>query len=159
MFVVFLAVFAVLALRPLPKVKAEHHGCSQATLNGNYGLVGSGFYTVEAGPPAVIVPATLSMLVTFDGKGDVSGSNLYTVVAGSPVAVNATFSGGDYTILSDCSVTVTIPSLFGATVTAYGTIVDTGGDELGGQLLSSLTNVTATFDAKRVAAGKWGYFD
>ena len=43
MLVVFVAVFSVLVLRPVPKVKATI-GCSNATLFGNYGLVASGFY-------------------------------------------------------------------------------------------------------------------
>ena len=148
--VVFVAVFSVLVLRPVRKVKADHHGCSTATLKGNYGLVGSGWYWDGSEG----LPASLSMTVTFNGTGGVSGADLYTVVAGHPSQTDQTVSGGTATVASDCSFIVTIPSLFGATVTAYGTAVDTGGDELTGQLLSSLTNVTATFDAKRIAEGK-----
>jgi hypothetical protein len=38
-----------------------------------------------------------------------------------------------------------------------GIALDTGGDEISGNLLSANPNITGTFDAKRVAAGLW-YF-
>ena len=148
--VVFVGVFSVLVLRPVAKVKATN-GCTKATLKGTYGLVGSGFSGSD--------PASLSMVVTFNGMGGASGSNLYTVVGGYQIADNATFSNGTYTIASNCSFVVTMPDLLGATdVYAYGTAVDTGGDEVTGQLLSTLNNLTGTFDAKRVAVGLWSIF-
>ena len=154
MLVVFVAVSAVLVLRPVAKVKADHHGCSNATLKGNYGLVAPGFYYNGT----AIVPANFSMLATFDGKGDLSGSSVNIVVAGTADPVFS-FTGGTYTVNSDCTCTLDTGylSTFGATVTGYGIAVDTGGDEVAGNMISSLGNVTATFDAKRVAEGQWGF--
>ena len=154
--VVFVALFAVLVLRPVAKVKAGQ-GCSNATLRGSYGLVAAGFWHV-AGP----VPSDLSMLIKFDGRGGLSGSSMNIVVDGSPGPGNPyNFAGGTYTVYSDCTCTFTTPHLaaFNATITGYGIAVDTGGDEFTGNLLSNNSNLTGTFDAKRVAAGHWGFVD
>jgi hypothetical protein len=51
------------------------------------------------------------------------------------------------------------PNPWDAVITVYGVAVDTGGDEIVGNLVSSNPNTTGTFDAKRVAAGKWNFFD
>ncbi len=148
----FVSVLGVLALRPVPKVKATT-GCSNRTLSGSYGLVASGFWHV-----AGAVPANFSMLVNFDGKGGLTGSKLNIVGDGSAEPGNPySFTGGKYTVNSDCTCTFTTPHLaaFDATITSYGVIADTGGDELAGNVLSSNANITGTFDAKRVAVGQW----
>jgi hypothetical protein len=150
-FVVFVAVLGVLVLRPVPKVKATT-GCSNKTLSGSYGLVASGSWHV-AGP----VPANYSVLVKFDGKGGFTGSKLNIVADGSPEAGNPySFTGGKYTVNSDCTLTFTTPHLaaFDATITSYGIAIDTGGDELAGNVVSSNSNITGTFDAKKVAVGQ-----
>ena len=78
--VVFVALFAVLVLRPVPKAKAAT-GCSDATLRGNYGLVASGWYGhVDA--PLEFLPGNFSMLVSFNGRGGFSGSHLNMVING-----------------------------------------------------------------------------
>jgi len=161
MLVVFVAVFAVLTLRPLPKVKAGNHGCSLSTLNGNYGLVGSGFYNAGSTLSPNWLPATLTMIVTFNGTAAVGGDELYTMVSGHISHNDITVSGGVLTMNSDCSFNVTFPSgLFDASeVILYGSAVDTGGDQVTGQLSASSLNVTGTFDAKRVATGKWNFFE
>jgi len=153
MLVVFVAVFAVLVLRLVPKVKATV-GCSNRMLLGNYGLVAPGFYGV--------VPANFSMLVKFDGKGGFNGSSLNVVNNGVPDGGNpGSFTGGTYTVLSDCTCTFAtppLPAFGGAIITAYGIAVDTGCDEVAGNLSSNADNITGTFDAKRVAVGGWGFF-
>jgi len=154
-FVVFVAVLGVLVLRPVPKVKATT-GCSDKTLSGSYGLVASGFWHI-----AGAVPANFSVLVEFDGKGGFTGSSLNIVVDGSPESGNPySFTGGKYTVNSDCTCSFTTPVLaaFDATITSHGIIADTGGDELAGNLESSNSNITGTFTAKRLAAGQWGFF-
>jgi|SRR5208337_506622 len=154
--VVFVAVFTVLVLRPLPKVKA-HQGCTLATLKGSYGVVGSG-HALDTGP-GYWIPASLSAVFTFDGEGNVSGVNIYTIVAGNIIQSNQSFSNGTYFINTNCSVKICIPSLFGAPqVDIYGTVVDTGGDEFTGQLYSSLYNVTGTGEGERIAEGKRNNF-
>jgi len=138
--VVFVAVFAALVLRPVPKVKA-HRGCSNRTLMGNYGFNGFGFNSGE--------PATLEGLLNFDGNGNLSGSSFYAVVNGTPDPGNPnSFTGATYTVNSDCTMTANGISMFSATVTAYGVVV--GGSEITGDLLSSNSNTTATFHAERV---------
>jgi hypothetical protein len=64
---------------------------------------------------------------------------------------------------SNCSFIITVPSLFGFPPTGYvfGTVVDTGGDQLTGQFTNTLTTggtVIGTGDAKRIAAGQWNYW-
>ena len=161
MLVVFVAVFSVLVLRPVAKVKAGQ-GCSNATLTGNYGLVAPGWYgRVDA--PAEFLPGNFSMLVNFNGRGGFTGSNLNIVVNGTPEGGNPySITGGTYTVNSNCTCTFTIPNSptpnpWDAVITAYGVAVDTGGDEVAGNLYSSNPNITGTFDAKRVATGLW-YF-
>ena len=150
--IVSAAVFSVLVLRPVPKVKAGHHGCSEATLKGDYGLVGSGWYGTEATP---FVPADVSGLVTFDGKADLGGT-LYNLVLGGVPAPSApyTIPTTAYTVSSSCEFTVTFtdPSIFEGTAWFYGTVVDGGGDEVIGNVTGSGHNVTATFKLKKVAA-------
>jgi hypothetical protein len=152
---VFVAVFGVLVLRPVPKVRAGHHGCSDATLQGNYGLVGSGWY---GGVPPLL-PANASAIVNFDGKGGFSGYNIYVVLDGTELTTPTTptpapfgFSGEHYTVNPDCSfsVTFTEPDIFKGEAIINGTVVDTEGDEIIGNVLSKGT--TATFKAKKVPA-------
>jgi hypothetical protein len=168
MLVVFVAVFAVLALRPVHKVRA-HNGCSVASLKGNYGIVGTGFF---GGPgDAVGLPANFSAVLTFDGEGDFSGNDWVTIedniVQGYPV-IDWSFTGGTYTVNPDCSATFTIPAIrdFGDRLGyGWGSLVDTGGDEIVGNLTAATTLspsgagiVTATFDAKRIGQGHWSYW-
>jgi len=155
--IVFVAVFGVLVLRPVPKVRANHHGCSDATLFGNYGFVGSGWYggavVIVSGAPIVVgpPPASASALVNFDGKGGFSGSNFHVVLNGSEVTASPfTFSDETYTVNPDCtfSITFTGPPLSKGEAVLTGTVVDKEGGQIIGSLLSS--GATATFEAKKV---------
>jgi hypothetical protein len=142
--VVFVAVFAALVLRPVPKVKA-HRGCSNRTLMGTYGFNGSGFNSGD--------PATLEGLLHFDGNGNLSGSSFYAIVNGVPDPGNPnSFTGATYTVNSDCTMTANGISIFSATVTGYAVVVGADGSEITGDLQSSNSNTTATFDAKKVQA-------
>ena len=156
--VVFAVVFGVLVLRPVPQVKAGHHGCSNATLQGEYGLVGSGWY-LPASPPEG--PANVSALVTFDGKGSVSGTNVHVVLDGTELTTSPyTFSDEPYTVNPDCSfsITFTDPSLFKGEAVINGTVVDKESNQIIGNVLSKST--TATFEAKKVPneEGEGGVF-
>jgi hypothetical protein len=159
--VVIVAVFSVLVLRPVPKAKAAT-GCSNATLYGNYGLVASGWFG-KFDAPVEFLPGNFSMLVNFNGRGGFTGSYLNIVVNGTPEGGNPySFTGGTYTVLPNCTCTLTIPNTptnaWDAVITVYGIAVDTGGDEVAGNLFSSNPNITGTFDAKRVAIGLWSVF-
>jgi len=158
MLVVFVAVFAVLALRPVAKVNADHHGCSNATLRGNYGLVATGFSGGSSAP--IYKPWNLSMLANFDGRGGLSGTSMNVFhPAHNPYNPNS-FTAGTYTVNADCTCTWHIGEYLmgGEHFTAYGIVVDTGGDEVAGNLLSDDEWVTGTFDAQRVAVGRRGFF-
>jgi hypothetical protein len=143
--IVFVAVFGVLVLRPVPKVKAGHHGCSNATLNGSYGLVGSGIYDD--------LPANASAQVNFNGQGQVSGVVDLMTVNGE-YKTDYSFSGITYTVNSTtCAFQVifTDPSLFSGSATLAGTVVDSGTHVIG-NVVGSGYNLTATFDIKKVAS-------
>ena len=157
MLVVFVAVCAVLVLRPVAKVRATI-GCSNATLKGNYGLVATGF---SGGHSATLYkPWNLSMLANFDGKGGLSGTSMnHFNPAYDPYNPNH-FTGGTYTVNADCTCTLHTGyyDMGGEHFTAHGIVVDTGGDEVVGNLLSDDEWVTGTFDAQRVAVGRRGFF-
>ena len=158
MLVVFVALVAVLVLRPAAKVRA-HGGCSVASLRGNYGVVGSGSI---AGGPAAWMPLNFSVLAHFDGNGGFSGSTLNFLEGGNTSSdVAPSFTGGTYTVNSDCTCTLTTSPIAGDTLIFYGIVVDTGGDEVVGNVYDSteIGEIAATFDAKRVAAGKWAFID
>jgi hypothetical protein len=93
--VVFVAVFAVLVLRPVPKVKA-HRGCSTAVLQGNYVLTASGF----VGTTAPFTPLSVVGTMEFDGRGGVS----YSLLAEEATwgVGYATDGSGTYTVDSNC---------------------------------------------------------
>ena len=145
--VVFVALFAVLVLRPVPKVKAHHHGCSEATLNGNYGWMGSGWWYTGG----MLQPVSLVGQATFNGRGGVSGQ-FDVVLAG--VSVNpgyATFSGASYSVSEGCVFTASGITFESAALTSNGTVVDaTGGSEVIADLESSGTNFTMTVEVKKI---------
>jgi hypothetical protein len=146
--VIFVAVFAVLVLRPLPKVKA-HHGCSDAMLKGSYGFAAFGGYGTS--PSTTFPPASAVGIVTFDGKGNLSGQDISTVVGGTVLQVNGTFSAAQYSVASTCAFTATNVDLFGAVVTFNGVVVDAvDASEVVAHVASNLANVTGTIDLKEI---------
>lgn len=153
--VVFVAVFAMFALRPVPKVKASFGGCSDRTLRGWYGLTAQGYFGNPADESPYFFPGNFSMLVYFNGWGGTNsfqGSNIkvfYLTPTGTvnPTVANFT-TGGTYTVDSNCTVTFTTPyfASINATITGYGTVLLYG--ETFGNLSSDNNNVTGTFDLK-----------
>jgi hypothetical protein len=138
MLVVFVAVFAVLVLRPIRKVKADHHGCSNETLRGDY------LWRTFGGTNDIpSQPFSIVSLVRFDGKGNYSTSeffedfNGYVEGPGSPP--------GTYDISSDCAVTMRQ-----ATLLMHG-VVDTNGGEVLGDMETSggILQLTGTTDIRR----------
>jgi preprotein translocase subunit YajC len=105
MLVVFVAVFAVLVLRPVPKVKA-HRGCSTAVLNGNYVLTASGF----VGTTAPFNPLSVVGTVEFDGRGGVS----YMLLSKKAGVTSYQNDGsGTYSVDSSCKASVLTGALDG----------------------------------------------
>jgi len=145
--VVFLIVFAVLALRPVSKVKAQH-GCSNRTLFGVYGVTTSSAHQNGGNE-------TTSALLHFDGNGGLSFTenwdlNRYT--SSGP----ASATGGTYEVNSDCSMTFTSPPPAPFTY-GYGTIVANGTEAFGVLFAPSTATDSnpanaeqGTWDAKKV---------
>jgi hypothetical protein len=154
--VVFVAVFAVVVLRPVRKVKAGG-GCSNASLSGGYALVMKGQYEyIDYGQEW-----DMSMLATFDGNGNLSGSNLWATYYGAPLPTAPAaeqFTGGTYTVNYDCTVEIYIPKgiavFYGDQVYLVG-VVTTPQHALGIGGFGILHYPWAgTFDAKQVPEGK-----
>lgn len=104
MLVVFVAAYALLAVRPVQKVRAEPSPCSISTLNGTLGLWGPGDKRANGW--------ALSMLATFDGSGTFTGNHVYGVRNGTTVpGSDGSFSSGTYTVNADCSFTATTNDL------------------------------------------------
>ena len=142
MLVVIVAVFAVLVVHPVRTVKAQQHGCSNRTLFGNYGFVGSGFALASG----TTEPATLVGLLHFDGEGNLTGSNIYMDVNGVVSGPESLTTGGTYDISSDCTIALTLSP----TWSSHGVVVGAMGNEV----MADLENGTgaATLDIKRVSA-------
>jgi len=140
MLVVFVAVFAVLVLRPIPKVRAV--SCSNSSLNSNYGLVAPGNHDSTGW--------NLSMLANFNGSGTFTGSHVYAVRGGATVpGSDGSFSGGAYSVGSDCKFTANTEDLevFGYSELHLEGIVVRGGNEVIGTWYSR-DDHSGTFDAK-----------
>jgi hypothetical protein len=142
MLVVIVAVFAVLVVHPVRTVKAEQHGCSNRTLFGNYGFVGSGFALASG----TTKPASLVGLLHFDGDGNLTGSNIYMVVNAVVSGPNSLTTGGTYEIRSDC----TIALAFSPTWTSNGVVVGANGSEVMGDIENGTG--TGTIEIKKVSA-------
>jgi len=141
--IAFVAVFAVLVLRPVPKVKA-HHACSDETLKGPYGWSGFGWWFTGG----KLQPVSLTGQATFDGSGHVSGQ-FDLVLAGTPSGYTP-FSG-TYSVDSACAFSAGGINFDEATLTSNGTVVDaTGGSEVLTDLESTGTNFTMTVEVKKI---------
>ena len=140
--VVFLTVFAVLVVRPVPKVKA-HQSCSNRTLFGDYGTVGSGFALVSGSNK----PAALVGLLHFDGDGNLTGSNIYTTVNAVVTGPSSITTGGSYDIGPDCTISVSFSTSFAS----HGVVVGADGREVIGDLENSGGTATGTIDMRKVA--------
>jgi hypothetical protein len=125
--VVFVAVFAVLVVRPVRKVKATPTPCStlNGTLEGYYGWTEFGLE-----PESFRIPFWTQVgLAYFDGSGNFSESNIYYIENGVPDSGNpGSVTGGTYTVSSDCTMTITY-SWGGETYYDNGVVV-AGGSEV-----------------------------
>jgi hypothetical protein len=142
MLVVIVAVFAVLVVHPVRTVKAQQHACSNRTLFGNYGLVGSGF-ALASGKNE---PASLVGLLHFDGDGNLTGSNIYMVVNAVVSGPNSITTGATYEISSDCTIALT----FSPTWTSNGVVVGEKGSEVIGDIENGTG--TGTIEIKKAPA-------
>jgi len=101
---VFVAVSAMLAVRPVPKVRAASPSCTDSSLNATLGLWAPGNQGSDGWD--------LSMLATFNGSGTFTGSHVYAVRWGATVpGSGGSFSSGTYSLSSDCSFTANVNDL------------------------------------------------
>jgi len=153
--VVFVAVFAVLVLRPVRKVKATSI-CSAAMLNGYYtwGEFGTEFEVPFTLPPHPALSWTQAGFVNFDGIGTVAGSDMYYIengVASGPFTTTGTYTVGGTE--PACTVTITY-TWEKATYTDHGVIIldaPSVGSEVIAVEQSSKKYTTGNVDIKRVA--------
>ena len=125
--VVLLTVLAVLVVHPTRRVKASV-GCTASTLSGPYGWSEFGLEPEDARPLhwPPIPPSfwTESALVDFTPTsataGTFTGSDVSYIENGKPQTSG--FTGGNYTVESDCSVTMTY-TWDSVTYTDHGIIV------------------------------------
>ena len=101
---VFVAVSAVLAVRPVPKVRAEPPSCTDSSLKATLGLWAPGNQGSEGWD--------LSMLATFNPSGTFTGDHVYAVQGGAAVpGSGGSFSSGTYSVRADCSFTANVNDL------------------------------------------------
>lgn len=139
----FVSLFCVLVLRPVRTVKAQQ-GCSDATLRGNYGLRGFGYYSGS--------PATVTGLLTFNGSGGLSGSNIYIDEDGTSSGASS-FNGATYHVNGNCTIAMNSFVLFDSE-NANGTVVD-GGSEVITDLEGTKVNAV-TLEIKKAQGGELG---
>ena len=146
--VVSLAVFALLVLRPVSKVKA-HHGCSNRTLMGAYGVMVSANQEGLAGGPYLNVG-----LGEFDGNGNISLTEQYQAYKFQLSGPGS--SSPTYDVNPDCSVTFTFHS-----GNAYGSIEDANGNMVDGVIFFPSTSPSAPNAAQGGLTMKrvWGFED
>jgi hypothetical protein len=94
-------------------VRTFAYGCTVASLNGSYGLIGNGFLLVSA---TTAQPATVFARVNFDGAGNILPQ---IVPSGSPLASFQYM--GTYTVNLDCSGTMTLSPVTTGTTTGATT--------------------------------------
>ena len=113
-----IAVVAALALGMAPTAKADHKGCSNASLKGTFAYTGTGFIVT---PAAFAGPFAEVGTQTFDGKG----ATTTTFTASQNGNIFQTTFTGTYTVNPDCTGTFNLsaPAL-GITVTLFFVIDD-----------------------------------
>ncbi len=133
--IVFASIFIVGAV---PNAQARHdHECSNASLQGNYGFIGSGTVRIPNGVPVAQVGIDI-----FDGQGEFSREDT--------ISVNGEISDrvrrGTYTINPDCRGSYTI----GETVQG-DLVLAAGGAEV--FMINTVTGNVATSIDKKQSSG------
>ena len=143
---VFVAVSAMLAVRPVAKVRAESPSCTDSSLHDTLGLWAPGNQGSDGWD--------LSMLATFNGSGTISGSHVYAVRGGATVpGSGGSFSSGRYSVNADCSFTANVYNLevFGNREMHLEGIAVRAGNEVVGTWYSS-DGQSGTFHAENITS-------
>jgi hypothetical protein len=141
-----IAAVTALALAVAPTAKADNKGCSNASLNGTFAHIGTGFTTA---PPAMAGPLAGVGTDTFDGNGKITGSATLSL-NGNIVSATET---GTYKVNPDCTGTYTVQFSGGGATTAFFVIADSG-NEIHAVCTDPGTVLNHTF-RRQFPAGDW----
>ncbi len=138
-FVIAATLVVVVASRKhaLPSVHAS--GCSLGTLTGNYAFSNPGFTTPKAPVTGNEDPFAAVGVLTFDGVG---GASVSFTLAFRGVITPGQSAPGTYTVNSDCTGSISFP-----TVVNFNTVIIGDGAEIFG--IETTPSFTGTFDAKK----------
>jgi hypothetical protein len=127
---------------------AGQFNCTNATLEGRYALIGSGFIPSGA-PPAPLVPSVHMSLMTLDGAGNLTDR----VTVSDNGHVHREVAQGTYSISADCRGQLTIPVPGPLSQLTWDLVVaELQGAAQGKQFyaISTVPGVASTFTAKRI---------
>lgn len=103
--------------------EARHPGCSNATLNGDYGFSVTG--TRPSGPNLPIETIVGTAMTHFNGDGTLTQTdNIHGSLSGFPEADRP--GSGTYNLNSDCTGTMTLSNPGSPTLTLAIVVVDNG---------------------------------
>jgi hypothetical protein len=117
-----LVITMLMVLGGARRVPADN-GCSNATLQGSYGVSATG--TITAGPSAG--PIAVVAVITYDGHGEFTlNQTQRLLVAGVATTLKVPFTG-TYSVNADCTFSAVMTNALNGTIsTSDGVIVDHG---------------------------------
>ena len=92
-----IAAFSALALSIAPAAMADNKGCTNATLQGSFGFIGTG---VIVSPAVIAGPTAIVNALNFDGLGGVTSTVGSSSNNGS---IGPLTEAGTYTVNNDCT--------------------------------------------------------
>lgn len=100
-------------------------GCSDATFNGSYGFLNSGYQVngPDGSALASPIPFAVATADSFDGAGNLS---IYFRTINTGGAVDQATGTGTYSVNADCSFTASLTLSTGSTTHFSGTLFDSG---------------------------------
>ena len=116
--------------------------CTDATLTGNYAVIGPGFHNTKV-PGSSDVPLAVVGVFTFNGSGKIDFS--FTFANNGAILQGGTGSGA-YTVASDCTGSISFTSGDASGVN-FNTVIIGDGAEIFG--INTSPGNTQTFDAKK----------
>lgn len=102
-------------------------GCSNASLNGDYGFSLTGTRPSAPTPGAAIETVIGTAMTHFDGQGNLTQiDNIHGAITGFTAPDRA--GSGNYSVDSDCTGTMTLSSSGSPTLTLHIVVVDNGNE-------------------------------
>ena len=138
-----LLALAVSATLVVLTANTAYASCTDATLTGNYAVIGPGFSNTHFVPGSSDVPFAVVGVFTFNGSGKIDFS--FTTAANGAILQGGTGSGA-YTVASDCTGSISFTSGDASGVN-FNTVIIGDGAEIFG--INTSRGNTQTFDAKK----------